>query len=577
MTDTTARTSGTPQRRAVYDAGEFGRALVAKGDVSDADWKLAREVARQNRSTELRALLDLGLIGEEPLASALCTIVGFPRWRNAPTNPWDEGGAEAKSAGTLADVLPVEFMRTNSVIAVEEPTGLRVVVCDPGDHFVMGAVALELGERAADIAIGTQKEIQAFLETSSPEVAAPGASEEEVDVSGELSQLRELASEAPVIRFFNQSVERAIEFGASDIHIERFDRRISLRFRIDGVLIDQPPPPASLYEPLLCRVKILANLDIAERRRAQDGRIQLRLRGRNLDLRVSIVPTVYGQDAAIRLQDRQRLAEITMDELGFDARNIARLEAVANKSHGILLITGPTGSGKTTSLYAILKRIASNELKIITIEDPVEYAMDGINQIQVNTSIGLTFGSTLRNILRHDPDVILVGEVRDRETAEMAFQSALTGHMVLSTLHTNDVPSSFVRLIDMGVEPYLVNAAIEAVTAQRLVRKLNPATRHRPDAPPQERYRGRIAVMEMAEVTPEIKRMIIQGADEHRIREALLKGGFLPMRADAQRLIDAGLTDEAEVARVLGTAGSGGVGIGGPDTEGHGAREHDSR
>ena len=203
--------------------------------------------------------------------------------------------------------------------------------------------------------------------------------------------------------------------------------------------------------------------------------------------------------------------------------------------------------------------------------------MDGINQIQVNTSIGLTFGSTLRNILRHDPDVILVGEVRDRETAEMAFQSALTGHMVLSTLHTNDVPSSFVRLIDMGVEPYLVNAAIEAVTAQRLVRKLNPAARHRPDAPPQERYRGRLAVMELAEVTPEIKRLIVQGADEHRIRETLLKSGFLPMRADAQRLIDAGLTDEAEVARVLGTAAAVSVGIGGPETEGHRTTEHTPR
>lgn len=559
-------------RRAAYDAAVFGRALVSRGDVSDQDWRLAREVARQNRSTELRALLDLGLIGEDALADALHEVVGYARWRSGG----EAGAPDADSAGELSESLPVDFMRTNFVVAIDAPGGVRVVVCDPGDSFVMGAITLELGARAADIAVGTQKEIQAFLETALPAVvgvAQDGA--DEVDVSGELSQLRELASEAPVIRFFNQTVERAVELGASDVHIERFDRRISLRFRIDGVLVEQPPPPQNLYEPLLCRVKILANLDIAERRRSQDGRIQLRLRGRNLDLRVSIVPTMYGQDAAIRLQDRQRLAEISMNELGFDPVHIARLEAVARKSHGILLITGPTGSGKTTSLYAILKRLATTEQKIITIEDPVEYAMDGINQIQMNSSIGLTFGSTLRNILRHDPDVILVGEIRDRETAEMAFQSALTGHMVLSTLHTNDVPSSFVRLIDMGVEPYLVNAAMEAVTAQRLVRRLNPAARGRPDAPPQERYRGRVAVMEMAEVTPPIKRLIVQGADEHRIREALLQSGFLPMRADAQRLIDAGMTDEAEVARVLGTAGVGGEGIGGAETESHRNVGHD--
>jgi general secretion pathway protein E len=576
----TTPTLGTPNgttRRIAYDAAVFGRALVSRSDVSDADWRLAREVAKQNRSTELRALLDLGLIGEDPLANALSAAMGYPRWRG-PGESGGSGGEGTEAPPAVSDALPVEFMRTNSVLALEEPGGIRVVVCDPGDHFVMNAIALELGPRAADIAVGTQKEIQAFLESASPASSGlAAAAEEAVDVSGELSQLRELASEAPVIRFFNQTIERAVELGASDVHIERFDRRISLRFRIDGVLIEQPPPPAALYEPLLCRVKILSNLDIAERRRSQDGRIQLRLRGRNLDLRVSIVPTVYGQDAAIRLQDRQRLAEISMSDLGFDPAHIKRLLAVASKSHGILLITGPTGSGKTTSLYAILKALASKEQKIITIEDPVEYAMDGINQIQVNASIGLTFGTTLRNILRHDPDVILVGEIRDRETAEMAFQSALTGHMVLSTLHTNDVPSSFVRLLDMGVEPYLVNAAIEAVSAQRLVRKLNPAMRHRPDAPPQERYRGRVAVMELAEVTPEIKRLIVQGADEHRIREALLQSGFLPMRADAQRLIDAGITDEAEVARVLGTAAAVATGIGGPDTESHRNPEHTRR
>ncbi len=277
-------------------------------------------------------------------------------------------------------------------------------------------------------------------------------------------------------------------------------------------------------------------------------------------MRVSIVPTMYGQDAAIRLQDRQRLADIALRDLGFAEHHAQALRDAAARSHGIMLITGPTGSGKTTTLYALLRELASSDRKVITVEDPVEYAMDGVNQIQVNAAIGLTFGSTLRNILRHDPDVILVGEIRDHETAEMAFQSALTGHMVLSTLHTNDVPSSFVRLIDMGVEPYLVNAGIVGVSAQRLLRRV-----YRPESAAagiaeaarvasEIGYKGRVAVMEFSGLSPGLKRLVLQGADEHRIRELLLQEGFLPMRADAQRLIDEGVTDEAEVARVLGHA-----------------------
>ncbi len=410
------------------------------------------------------------------------------------------------------------------------------------------------------VMIGTQKEIARFLEEQAAPAAGAGGGEEALDVSSELAALRDMASEAPVVRFFNQAVERAMDLGASDIHLERFDRRVSLRFRVDGILIEQPPPPAALYEAILCRIKIMANLDIAERRRAQDGRVPMRLRGRMVDMRISIVPTMYGQDAAIRLQDRQKLAEIELEDLGFSAGQVGRLVATANKSHGILLITGPTGSGKTTTLYALLRRIKTDELKIVTVEDPVEYAMDGVNQIQVNTAINLTFGNTLRHVLRHDPDVILIGEIRDKETAEIAFQASLTGHMVLSTLHTNDVPGTFVRLIDMGVEPYLVNAAVEGVAAQRLIRKVCVECRN--EASARERckacggigYRGRVAVMEYSGVTSEMKRLMLQGGEEHRIREALLRSGYLPMRAEAQRLIDEGITDEAEVVRVLGTA-----------------------
>jgi len=415
------------------------------------------------------------------------------------------------------------------------------------------------------VLVGTQKEIAAVLEQAERAGGEAGddgetrGGAETLDVSGEMSALREMASEAPVIRFFNQMAERAMELGASDIHLERFDRRIGLRYRVDGVLIDQVPPSAAMYEPLLVRLKIMGNLDIAERRRAQDGRVRLRLRGRAVDLRVSIMPTMYGQDAAIRLQDRQRLADMQLEDLGFGQEQIGRLLSVANKSHGILLITGPTGSGKTTTLYGILRRIKSGDQKIVTVEDPVEYAMDGINQIQVNPAVNLTFGNTLRHILRHDPDVILIGEIRDQETAEMAFQASLTGHMVLSTLHTNSVPASFVRLVDMGIEPYLVNAAVEGVSAQRLVRKTCTVCRNADDVREACKgcgglgYRGRVALMEFAGVTSAVKRTMLQSAEEQSIRRALVESGqYVPMREEAKRLIAQGVTDEAEVLRVLG-------------------------
>jgi len=555
----TAAPSGTLR----YDARSLARHLVVTGVASENDLRVAAEVARRSGSSDLRALLELGSVGEDALAAALSAWSGCPRWRAE-----DETGALLDPN----DGLPEDFMKSHGVVALEaaEPPDasgtapVRLVVADPSDHLSWSAVQSRFVGRSTRVLVGTQKEIGLFLAErsagSGPD--ADTGTETALDVTSEIGALRELASEAPVIRFFNQAADRAMDLGASDIHVERYDRRMSLRLRVDGVLVEQPPPPPAMYEALLCRIKILANLDIAERRRAQDGRIKLRLRGRSVDMRVSIVPTTYGQDAAIRLQDRQRLADIKLEDLGFSPENIGRLFAVAEKSHGIVLITGPTGSGKTTTLYALLRRLVNAETKVVTVEDPVEYQMDGVTQIQVNPAINLTFGNTLRNILRHDPDVILVGEVRDKETAEMAFQSALTGHMVLSTLHTNDVPSTFVRLIDMGVEPYLVNAAVEGVQAQRLVRRVCVACANKEPARAACRvcggigYKGRLAVMEFSTVSAALKRAMLQGADEHRLRDALLQEGYLPMRVDALRLIDAGLTDEAEVVRALGHAGA---------------------
>lgn len=540
-----------------FDGRAFGRHLVASGELAEVDWRLAEEVARQNGHTALRALLDLGLLGEDALADRLAEFTGCGRWR-----------AEGEE-GSIGDALPRRFMEANAALLLAPPAGeggeaaapARLVCADPSDHPLWPSVLAQL-PADVDVQFGAHKEIERFLaERADSEGAPAGEGVEALDVSTEISQLRDMASEAPVIRFFNQAVERAMELGASDIHLERFDHRAALRMRVDGVLIEQPPPQARMFEALLCRIKIMAGLDIAERRLAQDGRIRMRLRGRMVDLRVSLVPTLYGQDAAIRLQDRKKLGEIGLVDLGFEPGQIVRLVEAADKSHGIVLVTGPTGSGKTTTLYALLRMLVNSETKVVTVEDPVEYAMEGVNQIQVNPAIGLTFGNTLRHVLRHDPDVILIGEIRDHETAEMAFQAALTGHMVLSTLHTNDVPGTFVRLIDMGVEPYLVNAAVEGVQAQRLLRKLCQTCGNEQSRREGCRgcgglgYRGRVAVMEFSRLTAAVKRAVLEGADERRIREALDSAGYAPMRAHAERLIERGVTDAAEVARALGKAG----------------------
>jgi general secretion pathway protein E len=538
-----------------FDTDAFGASLAQSSIISEHDWRIAHEVARQQGQTPLRALLELGLISEDALANALARALAVDRWT-------DEDESRA-----ISDAAPRRFMESASLLLLEanseqEPRALHLVCADPSEvdslRSLLGAL-----DAPFSLAVGANKDVQQFLRRQSEEQAI-GSHEGEagaMDVSVELSQLRDMASEAPVIRFFNQAVERAMELGASDLHVERYDHRTSLRVRVDGLLIEQPAPPPNMYEALICRIKIMASLDIAERRLPQDGRIRMRLRGRMVDLRVSLVPTTYGQDAAIRIQDRQALAEVTLAGLGFGERQERWLRATAQKSHGILLITGPTGSGKTTTLYALLRTLRSAERKIVTVEDPVEFAMEGVNQIQVNPAIGLTFGNTLRHILRHDPDVILIGEIRDHETAEMAFQAALTGHMVLSTLHTNDVPGTFVRLIDMGVEPYLVNAAVEGVSAQRLLRRVCDACANAPDRRDSCArcggigYRGRVALMEHSGVTPALKKAIVEGADERRLREVLVEGGFQTTRAHAKQLIEQGVTDEAEVARVLGAGG----------------------
>ncbi len=388
--------------------------------------------------------------------------------------------------------------------------------------------------------------------------------------SEDLEHLRDMASEAPVIRLVNAMIAQAIEKRASDIHIEPFEKEFRVRFRVDGVLFNQEAPPRELKAAIISRLKLMAKLNIAERRLPQDGRIKIKILGREVDLRVSTLPTLYGESVVMRLLDRSAGDFYDLRRLGFDDGMLARMEHFTSLPHGIFLVTGPTGSGKSTTLYSALKRINLPDKKIITIEDPVEYQMDGINQIHVNPQIGLTFAAGLRHIVRQDPDVIMVGEIRDRETADIAIRAALTGHLVFSTLHTNDAPSAITRLTDMGVENYLVTSSLVAVLAQRLVRLICPHCRTSAGMAHFARGRahgklsaapaasaatgpviqGRMGIFEMMELNDEIRTLIMANADASLLTQAARRNGMRNLREDGWRKIRMGVTTVAEVMRV---------------------------
>jgi general secretion pathway protein E len=364
-------------------------------------------------------------------------------------------------------------------------------------------------------------------------------------------------------------VAQAVEKRASDIHIEPFEKDFRIRFRIDGVLYPQEPPQRELRAAVISRVKLMAKLNIAERRLPQDGRIKVKTLGREVDLRVSTLPTLYGESVVMRLLDRSQTDFYDLQSLGFDDRMLERMEYFTQLPHGIFMVTGPTGSGKSTTLYSALKRVNQTDKKIITIEDPVEYQMDGINQIHVNTQIGLTFAAGLRHIVRQDPDVIMVGEIRDRETADVAIRSALTGHFVYSTLHTNDAPSAITRLTDMGVENYLITSSVVAVLAQRLVRVICPfckrpdGTRLSPDGQEVETFRGagcercfggghigRVGIFEMMELNDGMRKLIMADADASALTQKARENGMRSLREDGWLKVRQGVTTADEVMRV---------------------------
>jgi general secretion pathway protein E len=396
--------------------------------------------------------------------------------------------------------------------------------------------------------------------------------------TADVEQLKELASEAPVIRLVNLVIRKAMESRASDIHIEPFENRLIVRYRVDGVMHEVESPPQRISAAIISRIKIMANLDIAERRLPQDGRIMLRIEGKELDLRVSTVPTMHGESVVMRILDKNATAH-EFSSLGFDENTLARFVESLQQPNGIILVTGPTGSGKTTTLYTALQTLNKPDVKILTVEDPVEYQMEGINQIQAKPQIGLTFASALRSIVRQDPDIIMIGEIRDLETAQIAVRSALTGHLVLSTVHTNDAPSTINRLLDMGMEDYLLTSTIVGVLAQRLVRKLCENCREIKQVGKEvieelglqcytkkgelhlyhavgckecgsTGYFDRVNIVEMLSMSDSIRSLVMQNATSGEIRKKAVEEGMHSMFDNGMAKVVAGVTTIEEILRV---------------------------
>jgi general secretion pathway protein E len=551
--------------------------LVEKGLIRQEDLEkiLPPNQPLDNLSIEER-LISSGLLTEEKFRSAIEEFFGVPfaTKEDFPQEP------------VLINTLSIQFMKESKFIPARlVDKELTVILSNPLDFYTIDAIRLAT---RCDIRVlaGQQTEILGAIErsygagaTSMEKIIEDMDSIPEYQVEDEenVDHLRDMASEGPVIRLVNLIISRAIELRASDIHFEPFEDLFRVRYRIDGVLHDVESPPKRLQAAIVSRVKIMAKLNIAERRLPQDGRIMLRVKGKEIDFRVSSVPTIYGESTVLRILDKSTIL-LDIEELGFPEDTLEGFRELIQRPHGILLVTGPTGSGKTTTLYCILEKINSPEKKIITVEDPVEYQLRGINQIQVKASIGLTFANALRSIVRQDPDVILIGEIRDAETAEIAIHSALTGHLVLSTLHTNDAPSAITRLIDMGMEDYLLSSTIIGILAQRLVRVACPICQvpYSPDPAilkemkldgqnqaglhiievkgcercSQTGYLGRAGIFEFLPITDRIQKLIQGKRDSNVIKEVARKNGMRTLREDGWIKVKQGITTIPEVLRV---------------------------
>jgi general secretion pathway protein E len=540
----------------------LGEILIQRKLITEEDLERALELQKERGDKIGKTLVDMGFIAMRDVLAALSEQLDVPLV-SIDSPPLVSSETEALSPRFLRQFRCLPMSREDHTITL--------AMADPLDVETIAAVRHCTGLKISTV-LAPEQEIIDAIDKYYGESAARAEADFDFqagEMSEDLEHLRDMASEAPVIRLVNAIIASAVEKRASDIHLEPFEKEFRIRYRVDGVLYNQDPPPRELKAAMISRVKLMAKLNIAERRLPQDGRIKIKTLGREVDLRVSTLPTLYGESVVMRLLDRSAGDFYDLGRLGFDRYMLNRMEYYTSLPHGIFLVTGPTGSGKSTTLYSALKRINLSDKKIITIEDPVEYQMDGINQLHVNTQIGLTFASGLRHIVRQDPDVIMVGEIRDRETADIAIRSSLTGHFVFSTLHTNDAPSAITRLTDMGMENYLITSSVVAVLAQRLVRvicehcKAESGTRIAPDGNTVvcyagrgcehcfgSGYSGRVGIFELMELGDEIRQLIMKNADAASITNVARRNGMRNLREDGWLKVMSGVTTADEVMRV---------------------------
>ena len=553
----------------------LGEILVERGKLDQANLERALRLQGESGEKIGALLVTLGLCAQRDVAEALSTQLGLAL---VDANGYPE-------FPILEESVSARFLREAHALPLSEgETEVALAMADPTDAYTIGAFEMVTG-RAVRPMVAIPTELDAALErlygagksAVGQLIGDVETRPDELSFNADVQQLKDLASEAPVIRLVSLLITNALEMRASDIHVEPFENRLIVRYRVDGVLHEVESPPKRLSAAVISRIKIMANLDIAERRLPQDGRIRLRVQGKEIDLRVSTVPTMHGESVVMRILDKGGVA-LDFNRLGFEEDTLKAFLDALMQPHGVLLVTGPTGSGKTTTLYTALDRLNRPDVKILTVEDPVEYQMPGINQIQVKPQIDLTFANALRSIVRQDPDVIMIGEIRDLETAQIAVQSALTGHLVLSTVHTNDAPSTVNRLLDMGVEDYLLTSTVVGILAQRLVRTLCPQCKESYVALPElveqmnlrryssEReitlwhargcthcantgYIGRISILEMMPMTDALRSLVMKHATATDLRAEAIREGMVTMYEDGLRKALKGVTTFEEVLR----------------------------
>ncbi len=549
--------------------------LLARRKLDAAAVDRARRVGDGGGEPLHAVLVKLGLAAERDVAEALAAVLELPL---ATADDYPE-------EAVLDDSLSPKFLKQARILPLADGAdGIVLAMADPLDAFTVQAVAIATGRPVRRrVAVPADLE-RAFERLHGRGGTAIGQIVEGLTDAGvesadeDAERLKDLASEAPVIRLVNALITRAVEARASDIHIEPFENALRVRYRIDGVLQEVETPPSRLRSAIVSRVKIMAKLNIAERRLPQDGRVKLAVRGKEVDFRVSTLPTMHGESVVLRILDKGSTV-FDFTALGFERETLKAYLDLLQRPNGILLVTGPTGSGKTTTLYTSLLRLNTPDKKILTVEDPIEYQLEGVNQIQVKPQIGLTFAHTLRSILRQDPDIIMIGEIRDLETAQIGAQAALTGHLVLSTLHTNSAAATVTRLLDMGLEDYLLASTLVGITAQRLIRVLCPHCREAHEALPElidemnlrrfsaadpivlyrpvgcprcngTGYHGRSGIAEVLVMSDDVRRLILRRAQERDIHHAAVAAGMQTLYEDGIRKALSGSTSLEEVLRV---------------------------